>query len=131
MDVEQLKDNLLQAIAEDYGDLEIRFCDQDGDETKVNLVYLDEDKDVCLEFGDNPDQPYTVQRLLDELLEYDDDAYVYVYNEELNLCFDIDIEDEDEDEEYDGLWYEDEGCIYLDTTYNEEDYEPEEEDEEK
>jgi len=120
--VEQLEANLEQAVEEGYGEYKLFFCDQDGECFSVDSCYLDDDADLCLEFNEDG-RPLTVQQMYDKLDRYKDDTYAYFYNNAINLAFDID--DEEEDTDWDQMWYEDEGAIYLDVTYDEDSYEPE------
>ena len=118
MKVDQLKANLVQAICEGYEDYEVHFCDQDGDSITIDKVYLDDDGDVCLESNEYDYNEFTAQELLDELDRYSDKRYVYVYNDDNYTSFDIDEEEDDDD--YDDLWYiGDDGCLYIDTYYDE------------
>ena len=120
MKVDQLKANLVQAICEGYADYCVNFCDQDGDYVTIDRVYLDNDGDVCLESNEYDDNDFSAQELLDELDRYSDKRYVYVYNDDIDTSFDIDEEDDDDD--YDNLWYiGDDGSLYIDTSYEEDD----------
>lgn len=118
MNVDQLKANLVQAICEGYEDSIVNFCDQDGDSITIDQVYLDDDGDVCMESNEYDNNDFTVQELLDELDDYSDNSYVYIYDDDYDLNFNI--EEEDDEDDYDDLWYiGNDGCLYIDTYYEE------------
>lgn len=118
MNVDQLKANLVQAICEGYADYEVNFCYQEGDSITIDSVYLDDDGDVCLESNEYDDNEFTAQELLDKLDRYSDKRYVYVYDDDNDSSFDIDEEEYDDD--YDDLWYiGNDGCLYIDMSYDE------------
>lgn len=118
MKVDQLKANLVQAICGGYADYEVRFWDQNGDYVTIDQVYLDDDGDVCLESNEYDDNEFSAQELLDELDHYSDKRYVYVYDDDTDTSFDIDEEEDDDD--YDNLWYiGNDGYLYIDMSYEE------------
>lgn len=112
MKVRKLKFYLEDIQEEGYGSYVLYFSDQDENYYTVDSIFFDEDGDLCLQSSD--DFEMTVDDLLDNLSDVDDDTYVYFEH----LCWDdssltCDIE---------GGWYIDDlDDPIMDVCYHDED----------
>lgn len=112
MKIRRLRSWLEDIQEEGYGSAVLNFSDQDSDYYTVNDVYIDDDGDVCLQSSCGDD--LTVDELVAEIADCDDDTYVYfehLYWDDSNLICDIE-----------GGWYtDDDGDLTMDVVYHDDD----------
>jgi len=111
--IEQLKDNLAQAISNGYADYVVYFCTIEY-LFSVDKVSLVDDSQIRLETNESKYVEFTAQQLLNELDKYASDCYVYVYDNAEAQIYDIEP-DLWEGKGYDHRWYVDEdNCLCID-----------------
>lgn len=111
--IEQLKDNLAQAVSNGYADYVVYFCAPENS-FSIDRVSLVEDSQIRLESNEGEHVEFTAQQLLNELDKYANDCFVYVYDNAEAQIYDIEP-DLLEGKGYDHCWYVDEdNCLCID-----------------